>query len=408
MSFLQPVFLWALAGISVPIAIHLLSRREGKVVKIGSLRHVEESNTSRFKSLKLNELWLLLARCLMIAWLAMFLSGAQCTNPGTAAGTKWLLIEAGMHKDSHVASLIDSLTGSGFELRLLAENFPEYDEEDSLLYQDYWNISENLKSKPDHEIVVLSYSYIRGFSQKRPTLSPHITWITVDGGQKDYLHSARRIGDSVAVRIGHSDAIATSYTSLYPRSQPAQSSFTHPSFQDPVMIEPEDTISVFIASEKEFTSDVSVLRATLTAIQRTCAVHIRESGQEDAHWTFWFTGRKRENTGRNFVVLEPQPSTELIRRTSRSEWVITKRLTPEEAVESHLATELAALLLGADAGIDPNDRRVMPEKMAWAEAGDLSMRSVEAVPVKDLSRLLLLLFALTWMAERAMAVRKNL
>lgn len=80
MNFTQPLFLWTLAGAFIPIAIHLLSRKEGKVVKVGSLRHMEESNTSRFKSIRLNETLLLLARCLMITWLA-FSSAAQPALP---------------------------------------------------------------------------------------------------------------------------------------------------------------------------------------------------------------------------------------------------------------------------------------------------------------------------------------
>ena len=66
MQFAQPIFLWALAGLSVPIAIHLLSKKEGKVIRLGSLRHVREKSTQQFKSIRLNE-WLLLAlRCLIV------------------------------------------------------------------------------------------------------------------------------------------------------------------------------------------------------------------------------------------------------------------------------------------------------------------------------------------------------
>jgi hypothetical protein len=48
-QFAQPIFLWALTALAVPIGIHLLSRKEGKVVKMGSLRHLRETSTQQFK-----------------------------------------------------------------------------------------------------------------------------------------------------------------------------------------------------------------------------------------------------------------------------------------------------------------------------------------------------------------------
>ncbi|MEJ0032271.1 MAG: BatA domain-containing protein [Bacteroidota bacterium] len=80
MTFVNPSYLWALASLAIPIAIHLLSRKEGKVIRVGSLRHVEESNTSQFKSIRLNEILLLLLRCLMISLVVLFMSGAQCSG----------------------------------------------------------------------------------------------------------------------------------------------------------------------------------------------------------------------------------------------------------------------------------------------------------------------------------------
>ncbi|MBP9924506.1 MAG: BatA domain-containing protein, partial [Cyclobacteriaceae bacterium] len=65
-QFAQPIFLWALTALAIPIGIHLLSRKEGKVVKMGSLRHLRETSTQQFKGIKLNELLLLALRCLLI------------------------------------------------------------------------------------------------------------------------------------------------------------------------------------------------------------------------------------------------------------------------------------------------------------------------------------------------------
>jgi hypothetical protein len=74
-QFAQPIFLWALTALAVPIGIHLLSRKEGKVVKMGSLRHLRETSTKQFKGIKLNELLLLALRCLLIILFVSLLAG---------------------------------------------------------------------------------------------------------------------------------------------------------------------------------------------------------------------------------------------------------------------------------------------------------------------------------------------
>ncbi len=124
MTFAHPSFLWALAGIAIPIAIHLLSRKEGKVIRVGSLRHLGESNTSQFKTIRLNEILLLILRCLMIASLALFMSGARCTSDNPSARSKWLVVEPGIDTNADYREQVDSLTEYGYELRYLASGFP--------------------------------------------------------------------------------------------------------------------------------------------------------------------------------------------------------------------------------------------------------------------------------------------
>ena len=66
MALANSFWLWGLSALSVPLIIHLLSRREGKVIRMGSLRYLQDSNTQQFKSLRLNEIILFILRCLLI------------------------------------------------------------------------------------------------------------------------------------------------------------------------------------------------------------------------------------------------------------------------------------------------------------------------------------------------------
>ena len=97
MELINPIWLWGLSGLLIPIGIHLLSRREGKIIKIGSIRHLEETNSKQFKSIRLNELALLLLRCLIITILVLFLSGFHFQ--ALEKSGKWLLVESGLERD---------------------------------------------------------------------------------------------------------------------------------------------------------------------------------------------------------------------------------------------------------------------------------------------------------------------
>src|SRR5919107_1833405 len=114
MQFLNPIWLWGLTGLLIPIGIHLLSRKEGRTIKIGSVRHLEDNTTRQFKSIRLNEYLLLALRCLLITLLVFLLS--DFIFNGIDENKKWLLIEKGLECDDKLAVLIDTLQKRGFEI----------------------------------------------------------------------------------------------------------------------------------------------------------------------------------------------------------------------------------------------------------------------------------------------------
>src|SRR5690242_6992747 len=125
MAFANPIWLWGFSALSIPLAIHLLSRKEGKVIAMASLRHLKDANTQQFKSLKLNEILLLILRSLIIILVVLFLSGLQIQK---ASDQKWVVIENSLQENAQTKSLVDSLTTQGFEAHLLAKDFPKITE----------------------------------------------------------------------------------------------------------------------------------------------------------------------------------------------------------------------------------------------------------------------------------------
>jgi hypothetical protein len=174
MQFTNPIWLWGLTGLLIPIGIHLLSRKESSIIRIGSIRHIEASHTKQSVNLRLNELLLLAIRCLLITLLVLLLSGLHLSKINSES---WLLIERGMEESNEFTSLQDSLQRSGFKVKFLEEGFPEIDSEDKKIKVNYWGVLEKLSTMPLEKIVVLSYNNAERFRSKRIPMPPNITWI---------------------------------------------------------------------------------------------------------------------------------------------------------------------------------------------------------------------------------------
>jgi hypothetical protein len=71
MSFLNPGFLGALALIGIPLLIHLLRRRQVKVVKWAAMEFLRQSQERRKRRLRIEEIILLLLRCLIVLCIVM-------------------------------------------------------------------------------------------------------------------------------------------------------------------------------------------------------------------------------------------------------------------------------------------------------------------------------------------------
>lgn len=71
LSFINSAFLGALSLISIPIIIHLLQRRRFKVVQWGAMEFLRLSQRNRSRRLMIEQLILLLIRCLIIAFVVL-------------------------------------------------------------------------------------------------------------------------------------------------------------------------------------------------------------------------------------------------------------------------------------------------------------------------------------------------
>ena len=87
MSFLNPILLFGLAAVAVPILIHLLNRRKFKKVVWAAMRFLQTSVERNRKRMELEDLILLVLRGLLLALLALALARpAVLSNAGNILG----------------------------------------------------------------------------------------------------------------------------------------------------------------------------------------------------------------------------------------------------------------------------------------------------------------------------------
>jgi len=190
-QLLQPSWLFALAGISVPVIIHFWNQRPGRILKVGSISLVPEEAKEYRRSLQLSDLLLLLLRCLLIATLAVVLANPNWKKPFNASKQKgWILISKKNLKEtySHFKPQIDSLYKSGFEFHYFNEGFAKEKLEDALAKKEdsaislpsYWKLAESLDATIPSPIPVdiFTDNYLEHFSGNRPTLSFQPNWFT--------------------------------------------------------------------------------------------------------------------------------------------------------------------------------------------------------------------------------------
>ncbi|HWN95106.1 MAG TPA: BatA domain-containing protein, partial [Methylomirabilota bacterium] len=82
MAFLNPLLLFGLAAVSVPIIIHLLNRRKFQKVVWAAMRFIQTSVERNQRRMRIEDMILLALRCLLLALLAFALARPAFKNSG--------------------------------------------------------------------------------------------------------------------------------------------------------------------------------------------------------------------------------------------------------------------------------------------------------------------------------------
>jgi hypothetical protein len=327
LHFQSPLALFSLLALLIPLAIHLLSRKPGKAIKVGSLRFLENSNRHRLQGVKLSELPLLLMRLALLAMLALLLAQPRwltAENGSEKRQRGWILLAPEllpMHHDTRLVTGIDSLAAAGHELRLFAHGFPIFDlgaaPAEVAEPENYWSLFREAETllPAGAPLWIFSSDRLAAFHGERPTWRKNLPWRIVSFDQPNYwFHEAHTKGnDSLFIVLGHSDARRTHF-SRHALPIPKQPKIIASEKMPDLEIIPKPSSRVLALRLLEEDANLQDNRLTIALSQYSQAVRIFNDGerQHDADYV-----RSAVEAAAEFASLSLSISSEKIRGDSR-------------------------------------------------------------------------------------------
>ncbi|MEH6658562.1 BatA domain-containing protein [Leeuwenhoekiella marinoflava] len=365
MFFANPMYLWALLGLAIPVVIHLWSKSEGKTIKVGSISLLQKSETTQSNRLHLNE-WILLFLRMLAVTLLVFILAEPLAKTKTKKKDLVYLVEPDLIKISSFKSVFDSLTENR-EVKLLQKDFATYNPEDSLAkigVVNYWQLVQDFKQLDADSIVVYSQSLVKGLKGKRPEINENVNWITIDSSSTfEEVLQLRQLQDSVEVLKVHSNNDKLYFSKEFLTSNEVQD------LTEGVVVIPTDTIHIVVSAIDSLAAQIPYFKASLKALSSYLEQPITfkevENDAEidlDTDVLIWLQPNSPPEFEGVTLFYNPDAfATHLIERIDSKKYTLTQRITRKNAVANHLPEQLLPLLNlhpELEVEIDKYDNRV--------------------------------------------------
>jgi hypothetical protein len=178
MIFGAPHMLWGLLGLIIPVAIHLLSRKEQRVIRVGSVRLFRDTESVKVRRILPTDILLLLLRCLLIVSLVFWLAEPKRLISEDTVPVAYL-IDPGLAKHPYVSGEIIPLQTSFW----LQRDTPPAQEDPADIGENdnYWELAANVSTSVQADsIVFITRPLLSGMGEFRPLLSTPFSWVTLD------------------------------------------------------------------------------------------------------------------------------------------------------------------------------------------------------------------------------------
>ena len=174
-SLLLPLGLIALAGLIVPLLIHLVRQSDNVVIDFPALRWLRESVRPR-RRLRFEDLWLLLARLLLVA-LAALLVSMPVLNGSWRGARHWIAVVPGVDIDAARQKIGDASA----EWHWLADGFPVTDKPVAASNSSFSSLLRELDGElpNDDTLSVIVPDEVQGLDAQRITVGRAFDWVVL-------------------------------------------------------------------------------------------------------------------------------------------------------------------------------------------------------------------------------------
>lgn len=231
MSLLYPIGLFALAGLVIPLIIHLWNVKQGKTLKIGSISLLGAAAPLSSRSYRIADWLLLLLRLLLIILLAFMLAEPYIKKEAGKKGQKgWLLMEKNSFSSTYRKQKknIDSFLKAGHELRNFDVGFSKINLNDTLIKDSlsdhktvsYLSLLRQLNERLPAGFPVTLYAdqQLNKLTGALPVVDFNLQW--KETGKTDTVHNWTTVSAGKIYEATSSPSL-TSYRSLDPSKEPA-------------------------------------------------------------------------------------------------------------------------------------------------------------------------------------------
>lgn len=263
-QLLQPMMLWGLLGLAVPLAIHLLHKRSQRVIKVGSLHTFRGGTPVQARHVKLNQTGLLLLRCLMLTLLVLLLAQPVVFKKEEQQ-KRYLFIapELAAQLDA------DSLKAKGYEARLLQPGLPLLAgavKADSSRYS-YWDVFREIDMLKDagDTVWLRFYPTLNRFSGDRPLLSKVYQPLAVPERkvQQHFIKAVQQPGQQLALQYWLPQQGVWKYQR---KTVPAADSVSLKKYSSFTAPQQQDTLRLVLHHSREYTNEAMHWTAALQII----------------------------------------------------------------------------------------------------------------------------------------------
>ena len=276
LRLVEPIWLVAMAGIVVPVVVHLWNDRRGKVLRVGSVALLTGASKRMAWWRRITQWWLLILRCLLLLALALLLAGPYWQRRPVGKG--WVLVLPAVSGGSGFAApgvvgpyagTIDSLVKAGFQQHVFSDT------------TNYWAgfRQADAEAPAGLSFYIFTPGLVDRFSGTRPSTSRIVHWSTYTPRDSVSHWEQRRWAagqDSMIVLSGLSRATGTSWER---QAMAITGAATGPA---------GSTLDTSILRYRVYGSDAKYITAAMKALARVSG---KPMAVGDGGWLFWLSAK---------------------------------------------------------------------------------------------------------------------